>query len=745
MSGLAARTAQPGRGSKSRTPAMRGRIVERTVCAWERHGLVLILLVYSLLRIFLDRNYDASLVVRDEGGYLANAAAFAGFAFDGANSYHAGYSLLILPAFLLFDNPTAIYHCIQAVNVVLAALAIVLVHRLLGDLFPAERPARRLLALGVAAIYPAWMVLSSLAMSENAMVPSFCAAAWCCLQVGRKGGWFWIAWAIACGWLFFVHPTAIASIGVAFVVAAVFAVQRREWAWFAAFIATCTFLVAAYSAWIQPWLVARLSVGSFPLNLHYPSWATALQPLLSLDGLVGFAQRLAGHAFYVLVGSIWLAWFAAVHVARVVLADARDRRIEAESGALAFIILAALATLALSALTFTSLHAPRLDHWMYGRYIEGTMMPTLAIGFMVMSKGLDRTALAGLLVASACAVVLASGAPGAEINTLNVTALWQSSLLRGDSLPAWWLVGAAVSCLTLLLPGGFLRAAAIATVFLGSTALVYSRFLGPCHEMYAERFELAKFVREHVTPAPGCVGLDVVSDETPSTSIESWAKYGSHLFANGMRRTTVEEWMRTCDGPLISWSRDLDRRFPGLYLVATEKHDAASSDPGPYLWMREPLASPATLGPGSNLVVAAGNHRIDPILGKGWYAPEAAGAWSGEVAELWLPVDPSCSDQCSLALLMQPLRASPDSPLEVDVIVEGDSVARWRIDSGQRQRHSFPLPAASGTSVDRRVRLVIRGAASPAKIGMSGDSRTLGVKLHELAVVASPAAAPTDR
>lgn len=745
MNDLAARPAQPGPGSNSRAPGVPAPIFKRIADAWERHGLVLIILACSLLRMFLDRNYDASLVVRDEGGYLANAAAFAGFAFDGANSYHAGYSLLILPAFLLFENPTTIYHCIQAINVVLAALAILLVHRLLSALFPAAPPARRLVALGVAALYPAWMVLSSLAMSENAMVPSFCAAAWCSLQVGRKGGWYWILWGVACGWLFFVHPTAIASIAVASAVAVVFAARRREWAWFAVFIATCACLVVIYSSWIQPWLVARLSVGSFPPNLHYPSWKTALQPLMSLDGLAGFAQRVAGHAFYVLAGSLWLAWFAAVHVARGVMADARDRRVDAETGTSAFIILAAIATLALSALTFTSLHAPRLDHWMYGRYIEGTMMPVLAIGFMAIPRRLDFTALAGWLVASACAVVLASAAPGTEINTLNVTALWQSSLMRGSSLPAWWLAGTVVSCIALLLPGGLLRAGAVATVFLGSIWLAYDRFLGPCQEMYAERFELAQFVREHVSPVPACVGLDVVSVETPATSIESWAKYGSHLFAYGMRRTTVEEWMQSCDGPLISWSRDLDRRFPGVYLVASEKHDMVSDDPGPFLWMRERPATSVALGPGSSLAVAAGNRRIGSILGKGWYAPEAAGAWSGKAAELWLPVDAACGDRCSVRMQVQPLRASPEHPLDVEVSVEGRSVAHWRIDSGQLQWQAFPLPARSGSSRDQKVRLAISGAASPATIGMSGDARTLGLKLHELVIVVSPADATLAR
>ncbi|RYD15647.1 MAG: hypothetical protein EOP90_06780 [Lysobacteraceae bacterium] len=704
----------------------------RLVSAWERYGLATIVASSCLMRAFLNRNYDASLVVRDEGGYLSNAAAFAGFAFDGASSYHAGYSLLIAPAFLLFDKPTSIYHGVQAVNLLLAAISILLVHRLIAELFPDERAARRLLALAVAAAYPAWMVLSSLAMSENAMVPSFCAATWLCLQVGRRGGRYWIGWGIACGWLYFIHPTAIASIGVAFAIAILFAVRRREWGWFFAFLLVCASLIVVYASWVQPWLISRLSVGSYPPNLHYPSWQAALQPLLSAGGLINLAQRLAGHTFYLLAGSLWLVWFASSQLLRDLVASTRARGLEPEIGAAAFAILGLLGTLALSALTFAAQDAQRLDHWMYGRYLEGAMMPALAMGYLAMPSRLDRTALAGLLLGAACAVVLAGAEPGTVINMLNVTALWQASVLQDRQVPEWWLAAGVVASMILLVRNDLARSAMFVIVFLACTGLVYARFLLPCHEIYAERFALAEHIRTQIAHSPTCVGLDVDSAGPSENSIEMWAKYGAHLFGNGLRRTTVEEWRTSCDGPLISWSRDLDRRVAGLTAVASEKHDAMSTRPGPFLWLRDAARSPSWLTVGDKVVASADNQQLGLMLGEGWYAPEPAGVWSAGDAELWLPIDAACRKACRVAMLVQPLRASAAQPLVLEVRVEERVVAHWRIDAEREQWHSFELPPTIDTARDTRIRLSTRQATTPAALGISADSRVLGVKLHEL-------------
>lgn len=734
-SGDAAQTDKPDLAESHPHPGSRG-AVSRIVALWEASGLVLILLASSLIRILLNRNYDASMVMRDEAGYLANAAAFAGHVFDGASSYHAGYSLLILPAFLSFDDPLLVYRGVQAINLLLAAIAIVFVDRLLRELFPHRSRAMRLLAVGVAASYPAWFAFSGLAMSENATVPVFCIAAWLCLRTGRQGGTAWIAWALACGFLFVVHPGAVATIAVAMPVGLLFAAKRREWPWFVAFVAIVASMIAIYSLLLQPWLVARLTVGSFPPSLHYPSWSAALRTLLSIAGIVEIGQRVAGHVFYLLAGSLWLAWSALAVAARSSLDDMRARMFRTETCVLAFVVLPVLATLALSVLSFSALHGGRFDHWMYGRYMEGSLMPALAIGFLAMSR-FDRVGMAGMLVAAACAVVLAHAPHGADINSLNVSALWPSRLRPEWPPSTWWLMAATAAAAAWLLPSRLLQGTAIAAVFMGAVVLLYQRFLGPCHDVYAERFELARFVRDHVQPAPDCVGLDVGSPDAPADYVVPWAKYGTHLFGHGLRRTTVEEWQRTCDGPLISWSRDLDRRFPGMYLAAVERHDLLSSTPGPYLWVRKPVRAVDVLNPGDVVDLSAGSRRADWVLGKGWHAPEAAGVWSSANAQLWLEPGDDCVAGCTVDFMLQPLRASESAPMEVTVRIEGIEVARWRIVAPGMQRWTAPLMRRAGSHSAVGMELAVDGAVSPRDLGMSADPRVLGIKVRELRLSAS--------
>lgn len=700
---------------------------------WERFGLALILFAGVVLRIALDRGYEAALVMRDEAGYLANAAALAGHAFDGANSYHAGYSLLILPAFVLFDDPLSVYRCVQAINILLAALAVLIVHGLLRDLFPEERRARLLLALAVAAAYPAWFVLSPLAMSENGMVPAFCLAAWCCMQVARKGGVHWIVWGVVCGFLYFVHPTALATLAAALLVGIVLAGARGEWKWLAAFVASIASMLFLYAAVIEPWLITRLSVQGYPPLLHYPGMASALQPLMSMAGLLGLARRVGGHAFYVIVGSVWLAWFAAAFAADRIRVDARARRIGPETAVIAFVVLAVLGVLALSGLTFAALHGDRLDHWMYGRYVEGVLMPALAIGAVVACR-VGRALMPGMLVAAAGAA-LVSGI-NTPINTLNVSALWEMALAPSGPAAIWWLLGAIAAGVIWLVPWNAIRVGILVATFAGATILAYTRFLQPCHDIYAERYMLANFVRQHVSPVPTCVGIDARRREAPEDFEVAWAKYGAHLFDHGLRRITPEEWLASCDGPLISWSRDLDRRYPGVHLVAAERHDLQSTHAGPFLWLRGTSASSAPLRNGESVAFTNSNPRVPLMIGAGWHAPERDGTWSSASAELWIDVAPNCSRStpCEATLSSIAFAASATRPLDVEVTIEGQKVAHWTISGTEPQTHALALYHDETLPSGVRVRFDIQGATSPQQRGVSSDPRVLGLKLREIAL-----------
>ncbi|HEY6943231.1 hypothetical protein [Dokdonella sp.] len=703
------------------------------VLAWERFGLALILVAGALVRVALDWRLEAVLVVRDEAGYLANAAALAGYVFDGANSYHAGYSLLILPAFALFDDPATVYRGVQAINILLAASSVLILDALLRGLFPGERRSRQLLALALAAAYPAWFVFSPLAMSENGMAPAFCLAMLCCLRVSRGGGAYWLAWGLASGFLYFVHPTALGTLAAAVPIGAAIAGMRREWTWFAAFVACIGTMLVLDAAVVQPWLVARLSVDGYPPLLHYPPMSSVLQPFTSLAGLVEIARRIGGHGFYVLVGSAWLAWYATVFVAKRIHGDACVRRIDPQTCVLLFAVLAPLGVLALSALSFTALHGDRMDHWMYGRYVEGALMPALAIGAVVASR-FDRALLPGMLVAAAGAA-LVSGID-APVNALNVSALWELALAPAGPAAMWWLLGAVVAGLAWLGRGGGRRALLLAATFAAATIVVYVQFLLPCHELYARRYVLASYVREHLRPLPTCIGIDARPQDTSDDLALAWAKYGAHLFDAGMRRTTPGDWLAHCDGPLISVARDLDRRYDNVHLVAAERHDLQGTRPGPFLWMRGAQGASAPLRSGDTVPFTDADPRVPLMLGAGWHAPESAGTWSSASAELWIDVAPECSRStpCEARFTAIALKADAQRPIVVDVSIEGENAGRWTVPTTDPRTYTLHLFHDAAFPSGTRVRLDVEGATSPLEMGLSADPRTLGIKLSSIAL-----------
>jgi len=697
---------------------------------WEKYGLLLILAGCGIAHARLAMYYRTAMIMRDESGYLANAAALAGYVFDGASSYRGGYSLLLAPAYLLFRDPLAIYRWVQVINLILALASIGILYALIRQMFAGEPKWKVLLGISVAAVYPAWMVFSSFAMSENVFIPVFVLAALCCLRVARQGGWLWIAWAACNGFLCIVHPRAIVVVAAALVVGSFLAAQRREWRWFLAHLGVVAVLVAFDALALEPWLIRRLTPGSFPPDLNYPSLSDMMQPLLSAERRVDLAARIGSHLAYLLMGSIWLAWFATLETVRRVNKDVRARVVNADTAAMAFIVLALLGTLFLSALHFSSYDSKQLDHWMYGRYVEGTLLPVLAIGFLTAT---GRAFIPGAIIAIFLTWVFSTTQHTLLINNFNVSALWQVFLIKSWPVVWWCAAAAAIGLVAYTLPSVMLRAMALASAFLLTAGLVYLDYLSLCYEIYARRHYISEYVRSHFGPATTCVGLEPVSDSR--LTIDTLAKYGTHLFAYGLRRTTFDEWSATCNGPLISWSRDLDRRYPGIHLAAAELRNTLVPEEGPYLWTREP-APWFTVHAGEVIRFTTPSIRdTDQILGAGWYSIEPFGVWSSTRGELWLPLDDECAAGCDASLLFGVLHASEQDPVTVDVTVEGRRVAQWRVISDAPLWQTVPLENIPPQPSGIHIQLSVEGAKSPKDIGLSEDPRKLGIKVIELRVL----------
>jgi hypothetical protein len=93
--------------------------------------------------------------LRDEIGYLANAAFLTNHRIDAASSYHGGYSLLITPAFL-FSDPWLVWKAVLTINAMLWAANFAMLYGILRRVLPhAQRfgPLAHVAALLVADVH----------------------------------------------------------------------------------------------------------------------------------------------------------------------------------------------------------------------------------------------------------------------------------------------------------------------------------------------------------------------------------------------------------------------------------------------------------------------------------------------------------------------------------------------------------------------------------------------------------------
>lgn len=149
---------------------------------------------------------------------------------------------------------------------------------------------------------------------------------------------------------------------------------------------------------------------------------------------------------------------------------------------------------------------------------------------------------------------------------------------------------------------------------------------------------------------------------------------------------------------------------------------------------RQSLQSARQIAP--NQVIHFSNCTSRLFLKTGWHGLESWGVWSSSVAELTFTIPKECVGEtdCGLRLSFNTFNASPSSPKTVLVELEGTQVAEWVIYSGEVVNRVVPLPRRLLDPGSGLVHLTIKvpEATSPAALGLSSDSRILGIGLREI-------------
>lgn len=540
----------------------------------------LIIILIPLLFLFYSLEYSGPAYLADEIGYLAKAAFLGGYIVDGSSSYHGGYSLFLAPNFAIFDSPSTIWSGAMAINALLWFGSFFLLNQLLTIWYRNISGINRFYALLVSALYPAWVTMSGYVFPTSAFVFVFL----CCVITLTK----WqqtdvlsiMPHSLCIGCLYWIHPTAL-GVGLAsFITVFVIDFLNKNYRAFVLHISLAVLLIFLYKKGLHAWLATAMTPNGYAPNEHYPSISSFYNKITSLPFWIDFAAKFLGQISYVTISSFGLTLFGLVsclHKGRALFSSRYDNSSHAVSAISLFMALSLFFVVCIGAAMFAAEGVARTDHWIYGRYADGVVLPVLSVGFLVLRQSTKKIKLVCMLVA----VMAISGAgysidilkaPRQPNNLVNTPAFWPQYVINSVSFPKWMIAG-SVGVLSVTILGEYAAVPLmIGSFVLSSTAQM--KWHKNILSSHSKPTSIVDIVRANFLPGT-CIGFDnKFSPELSLSQLERYGLYSFYFYNYGYRRITVDEWRANCAGPLLTYNPQQFIGSNAEYIVSRENSSA---------------------------------------------------------------------------------------------------------------------------------------------------------------------------
>jgi hypothetical protein len=313
-------------------------------------------------------------------------------------------------------------------------------------------------------------------------------------------------------------------------------------------------LILAYQLGVHPWIVASMTPPGYAPEFHYPSLASALKTLLTWHGFIVFVTMAAGQFAYFIVASFGMGLAGLVFCARHLLSARRDGgRAEDDGNVQSVCLLIGLAPIGIIALgAIAFFHWDRFEgaFWIYGRYLDGAILPLLAIGLAVFRPDM-RLAIGSIFVVAAGVLLGATVPSGIEHDISDTVAFWPQYLSRNAGFFTWMLLGAiAVAAVA-----RFGRRVAVALMLISLPVSVYHQTVW--HDWVLTRFStpspLVDVIRSTVPPGT-CIGVNpTLPAEATLLQGTRYHLHSFYLFDYAYRRMSPAEWLAQCNGPYLTY------------------------------------------------------------------------------------------------------------------------------------------------------------------------------------------------
>jgi len=434
-------------------------------------GLVVLYLVLVCLHIIMSLFMKGPLIVADETGYLGSARYLVEKGvmpnMKGTAFYHAGYSILISPAFWLSSDPTRVYFIVLVINSFLITSLFPCLYYCLKNILLFNHRISVLASL-VTSLYPSFLLHSNIAWAENAIIPLFILSAilfyW---MVRNKSLLFGILFGISVSSLYTVHPRSLLLLPIS--------------AFYLIYLVRLGFLpLMTGSVSLITLLFNYLATVKFHGFLQASGWGSGgvpsiphlLKTSLDLNGVAKAFFVLSGQLWYIIV-STYALWILGVLV--IILKIWKNRISLKQNGSsspavhtLAFYLLSCGGVLSTSVL-FLSHYGVSGQVLIYGRYNECFIAFGIAVGLgEILEDRLDEKFWKRLRL------IMMSMFIGLSLITLGVATLNPQSELCGFNLFGLFpILGAMRYKLQLSTPMGILACALYSLIVMISLMRVF--------------------------------------------------------------------------------------------------------------------------------------------------------------------------------------------------------------------------------------------------------------------------------
>ncbi len=485
-----------------------------------RHAVPFALLLLTQVGLVLFR--EQPLIMADEAVFLANARYLSGTApmptLHGAVFFHFGYSLFLVPAFWLFDSPYTIYTASLVISAFLMSTVYLSLYYVLAPLLGISSRLA-MVASFLTCLYAPLLLRANFAWGDNAYVPGFMLLiALFGTLLRHKSVRLAIMFGVLLGFMYTVHTRSLPLIPVAALYLVALGLCRAlPWrAVSAALSATALILIGT-----------RLAISELKTAGGTDSPENPILPIIghffSLQGVHDFLLKSNELALYAVQSSFGLLPIGALAIC-LLLWQRRGMGLtsfahDVPAATLMFFLLAWLSTAVVSA-AWNGAFAQD-THFMLGRYVDGISALPIALGLTTVLCGQQwRSWRLALLLTTLLGISTVAASYGLSVFLPVIFApqslgIYPYAFLFGTTPLALIVasVVAAVGFVFFSFARGrwrFIAVAAIACLFLLTSAFGYFFAILPLQERVARSSTLASYIRAYLG-SPPTIAYDIAS------------------------------------------------------------------------------------------------------------------------------------------------------------------------------------------------------------------------------------------